>query len=376
MDENLNDRPKRKKENAKRDLVQQRIDRHQDTLEHLTSLATRAIVVGKRTYEQWLREYQNAPEAYRNPDSRKTMTMYFVLLGTGSVVVINFLLIKSPVEYILKQTGATEIWQILGAFALPILLLIFELSTGAQLQEARRIEDEDTEKVLEALGWFLICFTPLMIFGTYMAGDALNQGFQWVLMIALMILAGGTDAFIIYGYELIDMARGFVACRISLKRLKSQVERQEEKFSQAKKEVITSFTQLGRRYERHNQAYPQNPILPLAFAHTTAWFVNYARGEEAITGIPPRPPEVDYEFFQNLKWDEESPRLRRRRPPNDDFDNGATTQNPNSSNPNGNGGQSFAAPEPEDVDDVEAERDFYREQLRRSAQNSEREVRP
>ncbi|MCY7391953.1 MAG: hypothetical protein LH647_10835 [Leptolyngbyaceae cyanobacterium CAN_BIN12] len=89
MDENLNDRPRRKKENAKRDLVQQQIDRHQDTLEHLTSLATRAIVVGKRTYEQWLREYQNAPEAYRNPDSRKAMTMYFVLLGTGSVVVIN-----------------------------------------------------------------------------------------------------------------------------------------------------------------------------------------------------------------------------------------------------------------------------------------------
>lgn len=356
--------------------TQQQIDTYNESLDQQTAIATRAIYLGKRYFHQYHETWNNSALEYRNPDVRQKMNLYFVLFGTCSVVFINLLLIKAPVEYIVKQSGASGGWQTAAAIAIPIVLLIFELYTGAQLQEARRQNDEDAERTWEAIGWFLILFTPLMILGTYVAGGMLDKPFNWILMITLMILAGGTDAAIVNGYDLIDMARAFAACQFSLARTKNKVLQQEEKFNKAKNTAIRVFGRLGRLYERHNNAYPQAQIPPLAFAHTTGWFVNYARGDEAITGLPPRPREVDFEFFDTLQWDQPLPRPCRRPPENlNDGMMGNPRPNPMPRDP-----QTVVIADNDDADDNEnnaaAERDFYRDQLRRNAQQNEREVRP
>ena len=335
--------------------VEQKIDAYQDNLDRQTAIATRAIYLAKRSYQQYYETSINLDEEYRNPNIRQAMTLYTVLLGACAVLVINLLLIKAPVEYIVKQSGASGLWQTFAAFVVPVFLLIFEFYTGAQLQESRRIDDEDAERTWERIGWFLIFFTPLLILGTYIAGGTLTKPFNWVLMVTLMILAGGTDAAIINGYELIDMARGFTACRISLALSKKNVYRQEEKFTKANNNVVIVFNRLGRLYERHNNRYPQAIIPALSFAHTTGWFVNYARGDEAIAMLPPRPPELDFEFFSNLEWGKPLPRR-----PQDLADDMGNTRILNPSLPTSHqlGGI------PEDANEATAAgRDYYRDQL-------------
>jgi hypothetical protein len=362
MDSNFNHHHRRRERRnqgraiAANRQTQQTIDSLQENLDLQAANASRAIFLGKRALSQYHEIWNNSEAAYRNPNIRQAITLYSVLLGTVAVVVINLLLIKAPVEYIVKLSGANEFFQTAAAIAVPILLLIFELSTGAQLQQARENDDEDAERTWIMLGWFLIFFTPLMVLGTYIAGGLLDKPANWILMITLMILAGGTDAAIVNGYELIDMARGFAACRLSLKLAKGKVHRQEENFNRAKNRTITVFGRLGRLYERHNESYPQAEIPALSFAHTTGWFVNYSRGEEAIRGLPPRPREMDFDFFTNLDW--EQPLPRQRRPQN------LGAESPQTDEVN------------EDENEAAAERDFYREQVRRNAQQDEREVRP
>jgi hypothetical protein len=349
----------------------QKIDRHQEETDQQAARVTRSIYLGKRAFAAYQKVLNSAEPAYRNLNISQKMALYFVLMGTFSVVVINLLLIKAPVEYIIKLTGASEFLQTVGTIILPILLLIFELATGAQLQVARDQDDEDAERTWIMLGWFLIFFTPLMVLGTYIAGGLLVQPANWILMITLMIIAGGTDAFIVNGYDLIDKARGFAAYQMGLAIAKGQVHRQAEKFNKAKNMVSRAFARLVRLYERHNERYPHNPIPPLAFPHTTAWLINHARGHEAITEMPPRPRELDFEFFDNLDWNQPLP--RRRRPP-EDLDDGMTGGS--SPTPPPRAPQGDVMDENVDADDAAAERDFYRDQLRRNAQQNEREVRP
>lgn len=343
----------------RRDRAIRQIDRDQDMLDKQSAIATRAAFMAGRTYTSWLKSWKALPESYTSP--RRTIRLYFVLLGTISVVIINLLLIQAPVIYLVKLGGMSGFWKNFATIAFPIILLIFELSTGSHLQRALDNDDEEEERTQKRVGWLLICFTPLMILGTYIAGGALVKPFNWVLMIALMLLAGVTDASIVNGYEQIEDAYGFALSRFLMGTAKWKVYRQERKFSNAKNNVVRVFPRLARVYARHNESYPQTPIPTLAITPSTGWFVNHAIGREAIEDLPPKPPEPNFDFFNNLVWGEDSSNIGT------DF--GDRGGNPNPARPDRN-------PDEGDREDTEAERDFYRDQLRRNAQQNEREVRP
>jgi len=198
---------------------------------------------------------------------------------------------------------------------------------------------------------------------------------MWLLVGMQVALAWATDFLVVSGYERISFAIGYGFYSFNLWQYKRKTLKFAHRFKQACLSVSESFQKIVDIRGEYNRDHPQSPehqITDLSFEITeVVWFTNFSLKREAILGYPAC--TIDFGFFDKLDW---STPLVRRPPENlDDGMMGNPRPNPMPRDP-----QTVAIADNDDADENEnnaaAERDFYRDQLRRNAQQNEREVRP
>lgn len=293
------------------------------------------------------------------PGPRDTMRYYSVVLVLPVVISMNFFLINAPVLYLASSAFADpDAWQAqLATVLVPVTLLLLEIYIGQQLALARRQYPHDVWR-WKAAGQVMIAFTPLMILGTMLAREEWWVSYNLVTSLALIVLAGVTDAAIIFGGEQIHTSQAFVWCQLSRGQIQRHIDRHTASYRRAGLKVERGYVQYVQRLNAFNAAH-QPPIAPGPFSDVTRQFLNEWLGEEVI--LPPQRPlnRLDERNRPNADDGDVPPAVPAVRP------------TPNPVHPQAG----EAVPEPEDAPDaVAAERDYFRNLVAGQVRQREREL--
>ena len=182
-----------------------------------------------------------------------------VLLGLPAVVLINLLLIAAPIEYIVGRSldEDSQLAQF-AIFAVPILLLIVEIVISVQLLRAID-EDEDT-RPWRVAGWVFIIITPALILATAIAQGDLASPENWPATLALIALAGVTDASIVFGGAVIDEALAYFYFQCKRGLLQVQLLQATSLLWGFGRKVVATFNPYMQILDRYNNRYPNQPI--------------------------------------------------------------------------------------------------------------------
>ncbi|MDF0555619.1 hypothetical protein [Kamptonema sp. UHCC 0994] len=246
----------------------------------------------KQKVEWKLRHLEDRSPEFIELGPRQTILFIVVLLGLPAVVVINLLLIAAPVEYIVGRNLDEDSPLVQFAiFVVPILLLIVEIVISVQLRRAMD-EGEDT-RPWRIAGWAFIIITPALILATAIAQGDLASPENWPAMIALIALAGVTDASIVFGGEIVDeaLAYFYFQCRRGL--LQIQLLQAISLLWVAARKVVTTFNPYLQILDRYNNQHQEQPIAAGPFSEWFRLGVNTAYGYQIIPNpnYPPLPAD-------------------------------------------------------------------------------------
>ncbi|MFB2891617.1 hypothetical protein ACE1CI_01605 [Aerosakkonemataceae cyanobacterium BLCC-F50] len=324
----------------------------------------------KQQVERKLRYLESRSPEFIELGPRQTILFIVVLLGLPAVVVINLLLIAAPVEYIVGRNLDDDSQLVQFAiFAVPILLLIVEIVISVQLLRAMD-EGEDT-RPWRVAGWAFIIITPAFILATAIAQGDLASPENWPATIALIALAGVTDASIVFGGEIVyeALAYFYFQCRRGL--LQIQLLQAISQLWVAARKVVANFNPYLQIHDRYNNQHPDQQIAAGPFSE---WFrrgVNTAYGNQIIPhpNYPPLPvdnPIPDSPFTSRLPlppaMDNFSQTQENTAPPNPQPVPAETTPIPDAEAEPDNDG---------DAAEEEYRRNLQAEQVRRAEQSIE-----
>ena len=167
-------------------------------LKHLyKALETEEIKV--KIENELIQLQQEYPEFLRE-GIRKALGYFFMLSFFFAVLIINFVLIKQPVEYLVSQAFPPGSFAVTFAtILLPVVIILFELGICSQLFSAKMSPFSQNEiQLWQRLANTIVWVTPTMLVGTSVA---LYSGEDWppelydlILLAAMAILAYVTDA--------------------------------------------------------------------------------------------------------------------------------------------------------------------------------------
>ncbi|MDJ0511476.1 MAG: hypothetical protein QNJ64_19835 [Crocosphaera sp.] len=196
-------------------------------IRHLESLRFQHLYKALETEEikvkienELIQLQQEYPEFLRE-GIRKALGYFFMLSFFFAVLIINFVLIKQPVEYLASQAFPPGSFAVtLATILLPVVIILFELGICSQLFSAKISPLSQNEiKLWQRLANTIVWVTPTMLVGTSVA---LYSGEDWppefydvILLAAMAILAYVTDAGVVYGYDRYQNGFAFFWFRIN-----------------------------------------------------------------------------------------------------------------------------------------------------------------
>ncbi|MDE5075386.1 MAG: hypothetical protein O4749_04730 [Trichodesmium sp. St5_bin2_1] len=228
---------------------------------------------------------QEYPEFLRK-GIRTTLGYFFMLSFLLAVLVINFVLIKQPVEYLASQAFPPGSWAVtLATILLPFVIILFELGICSQLFSAQMFSSSRDEIILwQRLANVIVWVTPAMLLGT---SFALYTGEEWppelyeiILLFAMGILAYVTDAGVVYGYGRYQNAFAFFWFRINHLRRQYTLRRYKKIFYQKKYQ----FTHACKNYEEAVNNHNQKFTTKVTFVPINVYFDDVYYEQLSISG--------------------------------------------------------------------------------------------
>lgn len=228
---------------------------------------------------------QEYPEFLRK-GIRTTLGYFFMLSFFLAVLVINFVLIKQPVEYLASQAFPPGSFAVtVAAILLPVVIILFEWGICSQLFSAQMSCSSRDEIILwERLANIIVCVTPAMLVGT---SFALYTGEEWppelyeiILLFAMGILAYVTDAGVVYGYGRYQNAFAFFWFRINHLRRQYTLRRYKKIFYQEKYQ----FTHACKNYEEAVNNHNQKFTTKVTFVPINVYFDDVYYEQLSISG--------------------------------------------------------------------------------------------
>lgn len=279
---------RRKQKQAKKE-AQHLYDKYSEQVNHhaLVAKASEERVektkVKLQTFQQQTPKFSKAGAS----SSSRYIVIFLVLI---IVVTLNFLLIHSPVEYLVSMVFDEDSWQIkLAAMLVPMGLLLLEIYISINLYETKfgyyQLSDsEDLEAAQEEIdqqvrrwelaGKIMIAFTPLMILGTMFARQDWYLPYNLLTTLALMVLAFVTDACIVFGGKLIKESLDFVWFKVTIFRLESKSYYWESKYRKSSQICIKYYQFYQRNIQEYNHNYPENKLITCEFSYQVQEFID------------------------------------------------------------------------------------------------------
>ena len=228
---------------------------------------------------------QEYPEFLRK-GIRTTLGYFFMLSFLLAVLVINFVLIKQPVEYLASLAFPPGSFAVtVAAILLPVVIILFEWGICSQLFSAQMSCSSRDEIILwERLANIIVCVTPAMLVGT---SFALYTGEEWppelyeiILLFAMGILAYVTDAGVVYGYGRYQNAFAFFWFRINHLRREDKLRRCKKIFYRGKYQ----FTHACKNYEEAVNNHNQKFTTKVTFVPINVYFDDVYYEQLSISG--------------------------------------------------------------------------------------------
>lgn len=192
---------------------------------------------------------------------RTTFGYFFMLSFFLAVLIINFVLIKQPVEYLASQAFPPGSFAVsLASILLPVVIIFFELGICSQLFSAKMSPLSKTEiQLWQRLANTIVWVTPTMLLGTsvalYSGEDWPPELYEIILLIAMGILAYVTDAGIVYGYDRYQNGLAFFWFRINHFRREKQLRVCKKVFYQEKYQFVRVCQNYEEAVNNHNQRF-------------------------------------------------------------------------------------------------------------------------
>lgn len=192
---------------------------------------------------------------------RKIFGYFFMLSFFFAVLIINFVLIKQPVEYLASQAFPPGSFAVsLATILLPVVIILFELGICSQLFSAKMSPFSKNEiQLWQRLANTIVWVTPTMLLGTSIA---LYSGEDWppelydvILLVAMAILAYVTDAGVVYGYDRYQNGFAFFWFRINHLRREKQLRVCKRVFYQEKYQFVRVCQSYEEAIKNHNQRF-------------------------------------------------------------------------------------------------------------------------
>ncbi|MGD1808746.1 hypothetical protein ACP6PL_25365 [Dapis sp. BLCC M126] len=192
---------------------------------------------------------------------RKALGYFFMLSFFFAVLVINFVLIKQPVEYLASQAFPPGSFAVtLATILLPVVIILFELGICSQLFSAKMSPFSQNEiQLWQRLANTIVWVTPTMLVGTSVA---LYSGEDWppelydiILLVAMAILAYVTDAGIVYGYDRYQNGFAFFWFRINHLLREQKLRDCKRMFYHEKSQFIPACQDYEEAINQHNQKF-------------------------------------------------------------------------------------------------------------------------
>ena len=228
---------------------------------------------------------QEYPEFLRK-GIRTTLGYLFMLSFFSAVLVINFVLIKQPVEYLASQAFPPGSWAVtLATILLPFVIILFELGICSQLFSAQMFSSSRDEIILwQRLANVIVWVTPAMLLGTsfalYTGEEWPPEFYEFILLIAMGILAYVTDAGVVYGYGRYKNALAFFWFRINHLRRQYTLRRYKKIFYQEKYQ----FTHACKNYEEAVNNHNQKFTTKVTFVPINVYFDDVYYEQLSISG--------------------------------------------------------------------------------------------
>ncbi|OYD87588.1 hypothetical protein CDG77_28535 [Nostoc sp. 'Peltigera membranacea cyanobiont' 213] len=360
---NANNNPHEPEEQRERQVRERQVRQAQDTQTRRERQKTQAVLNrnldeirthvqkgiaaqtrGKIKSDRLQRLEYDSP-SYANAGPLATMGHCTFALGAIAVVLLNYFLINAPVNYLASTPFEDEkAWQVrVSTVVVPILLLVFELCISLGRRHAMQTQDANV-RAWETAGTVMILVAPLLIVGTMFAREDWWAAYNLTTSLAMIILAGVTDALIVYGGEQIYNAQAFVWFHYCRWRIQRDINYFDSQYRKAGRNVERFYIRFAQVLNDYNDRHPNHPLNAGPFSRDTALFINKWFRDQVII-LPPETRE------------DETPAAPVR-------------PHPNPPNPN--------LPNAEvDVEaQTQAERDYYRQLLDNQVRNNEREVQP
>ncbi len=210
---------------------------------------------------------QEYPEFLRE-GIRQALGYFFMLSFFFAVLIINFVLIKQPVEYLASQAFPPESFAVtLATILLPVVIILFELGICSQLFSAKMSPLSQNEiKLWQRLANIIVWVTPTMLVGTSVA---LYSGEDWppelydlILLAAMAILAFVTDAGVVYGYDRYQNGFAFFWFRINHLLREQKLKGCKRIFYEQQFQFERTFRDYQEAINQHNSMF-KNQIKPV-----------------------------------------------------------------------------------------------------------------
>lgn len=282
-----------------RQVISQRLRKWQEEIE---KFADQGIAAGERAKikkDALIKlELAKGNTKFADANSHANIHYIFVLLACIGVVLINFFLINAPVSFIAEQFG--DLWMArITTVTVPIFLLLLEIYVSIQLDQARQQEaqvslatEEDEAEYQQfvqrglspvqrwqALGAVMIAFTPLMILGTMLAWNEFTL-YRLATTFGLIVLAGVTDAAIVFGGKKIQESLAFLNFHLCRRQLQRQRNASETRRRWAERQVIALVNLYHQTLADYNAEYPGHRLESGQYRQSTGKFI-----QEALTNI-------------------------------------------------------------------------------------------
>ncbi len=325
-----------------RPRAQNALNRHHEKLTGYAQQRDAAIERGS-IKEKRLATLEKEAPSFANGGPRATMGYTISLLGAMGVILVNFFLINAPINYLASipfgGVADEEPWQAQVATAIvPIVILLVELSISIGRREAYLeypVEEEGWHwevRRWDLAGFVMIFVTPLMIVGSMLAAPNWWEAYNLVTSLGMIVLAGVTDALIVFGGERIYLSTAFFYFHVA----RWRIQRDINYFSARRRAAERGIEQVWIRYTQalnhYNEGHPSRPLTAGPFSQQTALQVNQSLGQVVIqmprheeqnneppateeVNPPPTPPETDVateaerDYYRNLvdnqvRWNE------------------------------------------------------------------------